>query len=122
MSLETTPILLVEDDVSLQTSLRDLLRDNGYQTHTAGTRGDGLKLLRSVRPAVCLLDLNLPDGSGVDILKSIQNEGLGTQVIVISAFPMGDLRKRFEATVVATMTKPVSPDQLLEMVDKITRK
>jgi DNA-binding NtrC family response regulator len=122
MSLQTASILLVEDDESLQASLRDLLRDNGYQIHAAGTRHDGLVILKAIRPTVCLLDLNLPDGSGVDILKSIVHEGLSTKVIVTSAFPMIDLRKRFgQSIVVATLTKPVSPEQLLELVDKIIR-
>ena len=52
MPVETESILLVEDDLSLQASLRDLLRDSGYQTHIAATRSDGLVLLRRFRPAV----------------------------------------------------------------------
>jgi DNA-binding NarL/FixJ family response regulator len=83
---------------------------------------EGRALLRALRPAVCLLDLNLPDGSGLDLLRVIVAEGLPVRAIVMSAFPPQRLREQFPATVLAAlMTKPVSPQHLLEWVDRITR-
>ena len=122
MPTQTSSILLVEDDPSLQENLRDFLQDNGFDTHTAGSRSEGQRLLRSLRPAVCLLDLNLPDGSGLDLLRLIVAENLPVRVIVMSALPLPRLRQQFPPTVlVAMMTKPVSPQHLLECVDRITR-
>jgi DNA-binding response OmpR family regulator len=122
MSTQSLSILLVEDDPSLQDSLRDFLRENGFVTHTASSRAEGQALLRSLKPAICLLDLNLPDGSGLDLLRLIVAEQLPVRVIVMSAFPTPRLGQQFPETVLAaTMTKPVSPQQLLECVDKITR-
>ena len=122
MSTQTSAILLVEDDQSLQASLRTFLEENGFETHTAGTRSEGQVLLRSLRPAVCLLDLNLPDGSGLDLLRLIVRENLPVRVIVMSALPLQRLHEQFPSSVLAaTMTKPVSPQHLLEWVDRITR-
>jgi two-component system response regulator PilR (NtrC family) len=123
MSTHTSPILLVEDDPSLRESLRGFFEDSGYRTHTAESRLEGQRLLRSIGPAVCLLDLNLPDGSGLDLLRLIVQEKLPVRVIVMSALPQASLRQQFPASVlVALMTKPVSPQHLLDLVDKITRR
>jgi DNA-binding response OmpR family regulator len=117
-----TCILLIEDDPSLLESLRDFLEEHGFDTQTASTRLRGEEMLRQLRPAVCLLDLNLPDGSGLDLLRLIVHERLPVRVIVMSAFPLQRLRQQFpESVLAAMMTKPVSPQLLLEWVDKITR-
>jgi DNA-binding response OmpR family regulator len=122
MPSETASILLVEDDPSLQASLRNFLQENGFETHSAGTRAEGQGLLRSLKPAVCLLDLNLPDGSGLDLLRLIMDENLPVRVIVMSALPLPRLRQQFpERVLAAMMTKPVSPVHLLECMAKIVR-
>ena len=78
-------------------------------------------MLRSLRPALCLLDLNLPDGSGLDLLRMIVDENLPVRVIVMSALPLPHLRRQFpESVLAAMMTKPVSPLHLLECMDRIT--
>ena len=79
-------------------------------------------MLRRLRPAVCLLDMNLPDGSGLDLLRVVAGEGLGVRVIVMSAMPLGRLQEQFGPGVLAaTLTKPVSPQQLLDAVTRIMR-
>lgn len=120
MSRSTSAILLVEDDRSLRASLREFLEEHGFETHAAASRAEGEERLRALRPAVCLLDLNLPDGSGVDLLHLIVRERMAVRVIVISAIPVGRLEEQFPAGVLAgTLTKPVSPQQLLEAVTRI---
>ena len=122
MSTRASAILLIEDDPSLRASLRGFLEENGFQTHAAGSRLQGQDLLRTLKPAVCLLDLNLPDGSGLDLLRLIVRERLPIRVIVMSAMPIEHLHQQFpESVLAATMTKPVSPQHLLDWVDRITR-
>jgi DNA-binding response OmpR family regulator len=120
MSTQNAAILLVEDDQSLQDGLRNFFEENGFQTHSAATRAQGQQMLRSLRPAVCLLDLNLPDGSGLDLLRLIVKEQLPVRVIVMSALPQAGLRQQFpESVLVALMTKPVSPQDLLAVVEQV---
>jgi DNA-binding response OmpR family regulator len=127
MPVQAAPILLIEDDLSLQQSLRHFFEDSGYQTFVAGSRQSGEELLRrhghagpNSPAAICLLDLNLPDGSGLDLLRLIVTERLAVKVIVMSAFPIQHLRGRFpESVLVAMMTKPVSPQHLIEAVERI---
>ena len=124
MSTQTAPILLIEDDLSLQESLRNFFAESGYRTLVADSRQTGQSLLTDYAgpPAICLLDLNLPDGSGLDLLRLIVQERLAIKVIVMSAFPIQHLRGRFpDSVLVAMMTKPVSPQHLLDVVEKINQ-
>lgn len=121
MSMRIMSILLVEDDPSLRTSLKGFLEDHGFETHAAQTRAEAAEMIRRIRPAVCLLDMNLPDGSGADILRLIVGERLPVKVIVMTAYGGEVLLGRFpESVLVDVMVKPVSPDQLLDRVNQIT--
>jgi DNA-binding NtrC family response regulator len=120
MSTQSKPssILLVEDDVSLRRSLGDFLKDCGYHPYAVGTMREAWETLQVLRPRVCLLDLNLPDGSGLDLLRRIATERLDVRVIVMTAFPLQHLRPNYpESTLVAWLTKPVAPAALLKAVE-----
>jgi DNA-binding response OmpR family regulator len=114
----TDSILLVEDDVSLRRSLGEFLKDSGYHSLAVGTMREAWETLRAVQPAVCLLDLNLPDGSGLDLLRRIVQDRVPVRVIVMTAFPLQHLRPQYpNHTLVAWLTKPVAPGALLEAVE-----
>lgn len=119
MTDRAASILLVEDDQSLLAGLRTFFDDHGFTTHAATTKADAQRLLRLLRPQVCVLDLNLPDGSGLDVLRTILHERLPVKAIVMSALPQDRLRQQFPTTVLAAlMTKPVSPQDLLDLVNR----
>ncbi len=108
-------ILLVEDDPSLRGSMVEFLHDHGYQTLAAGSIAEAIGLLREARPTVCLLDLNLPDGNGLELFKTAAVRERGLRVIVMTAFPLQHLRPTdANGSLVAWMTKPVAPPQLLQ--------
>lgn len=120
MTPSSTPILLVEDDLSLRESLCAFLEDHGYQTLTAGSNREGWEALRRGRVRLCLLDLNLPDGSGVELLRRITDAGLDTRVVVMTAFDLQHLRPAgLGAALAAWMTKPVHPGELLKVVEQV---
>src|SRR5215212_2656008 len=81
-------ILLVEDDRSLRGSLSQFLQEHGYRTLLAETARQGWELASARRPQLCLLDLNLPDGSGLDLLKKLGDAKLQTRVVVMTAFDL----------------------------------
>ena len=62
-------ILLVEDDAPTRTFLADNLTADGYELLVADCARDGLRLLETKFPDVALVDLGLPDGSGLDIVR-----------------------------------------------------
>jgi DNA-binding response OmpR family regulator len=119
----TQTILLVEDDLSLRASLCQFLNDHGYRTLTASTAAEGAQMLRMNHPRLCLLDLNLPDGSGLDLLRSIARSHAGPRgcrVVVMTAFDLKHIRpEEARGTLVAWLTKPVNPLELLDIVEKV---
>jgi DNA-binding response OmpR family regulator len=112
-------ILLIEDDLSLSASLCQFLADHGYRTIAAPTARRGWELIQTQSPRLCLLDLNLPDGSGFDILRRIARMHLAVQVIVMTAFDLAPLRSQsLNAKPVAWLTKPINPLELLRIVER----
>jgi two-component system response regulator AtoC len=89
---------------------------------SAGSAAAGMEQLASVRPQVVLLDLNLPDGHGMPLIKEILVVDPAIRVIVITAF--GDLKLGIEAMKAGAadfLKKPYEMDELLLAVDNAAR-
>jgi len=67
-------ILIIEDDAGLNRGISFALGQDGYETLGAGTLMAGLELFEKERPDGVLLDLNLPDGDGIDCCKKIREK------------------------------------------------
>ena len=118
---QRTTILIVEDDASLRLSVESFLHDNGYAVYSVGTKKAGWETLKRVEPTLVLLDLNLPDGSGLDLIRQIDREKLPVKVIIMSAMPTHHLQPDVgEKSLVASLTKPIDPATLLAAVEKAT--
>ena len=77
-------ILLIEDEESITTPLAESLERDGFPTEVAHTVADGLAKGRSVRPDLVLLDIGLPDGSGLDVCRELR-AGSSVPIIILSA-------------------------------------
>ncbi len=77
-------ILLVEDESNIRSLVTATLEANGYQTIIAKNCGEARMMFESYCPDLVILDLGLPDGDGVQIIKYIRNDSL-TPIIVLSA-------------------------------------
>lgn len=91
------PILIVEDRAEIATRLSDAVARNIELevVGTASTLGCGLKMLFDLRPRVVLVDLGLPDGSGVDVIRAVSDADWECDALVISIF--GDEARVVEA-------------------------
>ena len=78
-------ILIVEDTPSQAELLRALLAGQDYELRVAGTAGAARTQAMDWIPDVVLLDLELPDYSGIELMRQLQQEGLDCAVIVITA-------------------------------------
>ena len=74
MSRTDPTILVVDDDPDIVRVTRHVLTEAGLTVVTAGTAADALALARSLRPALLLLDVNLPDGNGVDVARQLKSD------------------------------------------------
>ncbi len=79
-------ILIVDDEEILQDVLTSLLTKEGYSTLSAGTGREALDLLAREEVELILLDLMLPDTSGLEVLKRVRASDPDQVVIVITAF------------------------------------
>ncbi len=77
-------ILVVDDDRFIRMALGEALRSWGYDVVDAGTISDATERLASVEPKVVLLDIELPDGSGLDLLRDIKEDDPEAIVIMIT--------------------------------------
>jgi DNA-binding response OmpR family regulator len=74
-------ILVVEDDPTTRTFLADNLTADGYELLVADTARDGLRLLETKFPDLALVDVGLPDASGLDLLRRVRAaDGLVSRV------------------------------------------
>ena len=75
--------LVVDDDVTSQSALAALVRDEGFEVETAGTLKDARSSLEGGSPDVMLLDVGLPDGSGLDFLRELDG-ATDTEIVLIT--------------------------------------
>ena len=78
-------ILVIEDEPDLREGLKHNLEMDGYTVQTAATGSEGLQKATQNGHALILLDLMLPEVSGLDILRQLRDQGHRTPVIIISA-------------------------------------
>jgi two-component system nitrogen regulation response regulator NtrX len=115
-------ILIIDDDDAVRKTTVGFLNHRGHSTLAAASVGEGLRLFAERRPAAVLLDLKLPDGTGIDVLRELQRQAPGTPVVVISGY--GNVAEAVEAMRVGAadfIEKPVSRERLFAVVDKIFR-
>ncbi|HJT19996.1 MAG TPA: PAS domain S-box protein [Nitrospira sp.] len=78
-------ILVVEDNPDIVIGLQDLLQHDGYAVSIAGTCAEALAQIRARRFNAVLLDLQLPDGDGTDVLKEMQQLDATVPVVILTA-------------------------------------
>jgi DNA-binding NtrC family response regulator len=116
-------ILVVEDDQALSEILCDELRSRGHQAVAAETVGSAREQLKEVEFEVALLDLMLPDGSGMDVLRSIADEDLAMESIILTGY--ATVSTAIEAMKLGAydyITKPARMDEIEVLVLKAAEK
>ena len=115
-------ILIVDDENDLCQGLCDLLALEGYETKGVGSIAEYQAWVKQNQYDILLLDRTLPDGDGLDILRSHHN-GHGSPVIVMSG--KGDRQARIEgldADADYYLVKPVESDELVALIRRFVRR
>ncbi|TAN39517.1 MAG: response regulator [Nitrospirae bacterium] len=114
MTMKKTDILIIDDDPNLRKTLSDILRAKGYQTRAAGDGAEGLSLINQDPADLALIDLRLPDMSGLEVLARIKADHPLTEAIILTG--NATLDSAIEATnkgAFSYLQKPYEIDQLL---------
>ena len=78
-----TTILLADDHPMIRTAIEVLLRDTDFEiVGTAGTGDEAFSLLGQLRPEILLLDLHMPGGSGMEVIRRLQSAGDAPPIVV----------------------------------------
>jgi DNA-binding NtrC family response regulator len=118
-----TVILVVDDEPLQRDILKTILDDEGYETHTASSAEEGLKIVREIRPDVVLTDLKMEGMDGIDFIESIPEEPFKPPAIVMTAY--GTISSAVEAIKKGAfdyLTKPLEKDVLLITVRRAVEK
>jgi two-component system, cell cycle response regulator DivK len=114
-------ILVVEDNELNMKLFHDLLEAQGYDVLQSQDGMEALKLARTHRPDLILMDIQLPEVSGLEVTKWLKEdeELKSIPVIAVTAFAMkGDEEKIREGGCEAYISKPISVASFLETVEK----
>jgi two-component system, OmpR family, KDP operon response regulator KdpE len=115
-------VLVVDDEPQILRALGVILRSAGYEVATAATKTEALDAVSVRPPDAMVLDLVLPDGSGVDVTSEVRTWS-SLPIIVLSA--LGDEREKVRALDVGAddyITKPFGTDELLARLRAVLRR
>jgi PAS domain S-box-containing protein len=110
-------ILLVEDDPSVGAGLEALLTSEGYETTWVRVSADACAAARGSRPQVAIIDLNLPDGNGADLIPLLRAEHEDLPIVLSTGHvepTLSDETKR-----IVSLMKPYELDELLAAIGSV---
>lgn len=111
-------ILLVEDDFSVGTGLETLLNLEGFETTWVRAAGEACEAARRMRPQVAIIDVNLPDGNGVDLIPLLRAEHADLPIVLSTGhveLNLASTKKR-----ILSLMKPYELDDLLTAIGHVT--
>ena len=114
-------VLLCDDSLAERTALARILRSSGYDVHEASDGEAAIVLLKHNEINLVLLDLNMPDVDGFEVLGYLQEHRKSLPVILLSGMPPDRIQPKIHLLpsqeLPPLLMKPVDPDQLLDVME-----
>ena len=118
----TKKILIVEDNELNLKLFRDLLGANGFATFETREGIEAISMTRSVEPDLIIMDIQLPEISGLDITRKLKADGTlrHIPIIAVTAFAMRDDEERImKAGCEAYLSKPIAIDDFMRTIRRL---
>ncbi|MDB5815403.1 MAG: histidine kinase [Rhodocyclales bacterium] len=115
-------ILVIEDDVRFAAILHDLAHEMAFQCIVTHTANDGLAAALTYRPSAILLDMNLPDHSGLSVLDQLKRDPRTRHIPVHVASVADYIKEALELGAIGYVLKPVKREQLVEAIQRLEEK
>lgn len=116
-------LLLIEDDLDLGASLQQALRTSGYTSEWLRTAHDGRQFASLQHYDCMLLDLSLPDGDGMALLRRWRSTGMTTPVIIITASSgLADRLAGLDEGADDFIVKPFAVEEMISRLRAVTRR
>ncbi len=116
-------VLLIEDDGATAQSIELMLKSDGFNVYTTDLGEEGVDLGKVYDYDIILLDLNLPDMTGFDVLKSLRVSKINTPILILTG--QGDIETKVRGLGFGAddyMTKPFHKDELVARIHAIVRR
>src|SRR5512139_3672598 len=116
-------VLLIEDEATIAKSIELMLGTEGFNTYTTDMGEEGLDLGKLYDYDIIILDLNLPDMSGYDVLRKLRTAKVGTPILILSGLAGPDNKVKglgFGAD--DYLTKPFHREELIARIHAIVRR
>ena len=116
-------VLVVEDEPGAREAIVELVKELGYEASGVGTVADASSALARLRPDVCITDLGLPDGDGIDVVRNVRNGGGDCAVVVLTG--KGSVRSAVEAMKAGAhdfLLKPLRTAQLAATLAQLSER
>jgi PAS domain S-box-containing protein len=111
-------VLLVEDDPSVGAGLEVLLNSEGYETTWVRASADACPMAQRIKPHVAIIDVNLPDGNGVDLIPILRMDHKDLPVVLSTGHVELDLSS--EKKRIISLMKPYELGDLLVAIENVT--
>lgn len=116
-------ILVVDDDANLRESIHDNLDLEGYEVVEAGSGNEAMKAVVTGRFDVILMDFNLPDKTGIEVIREIRKVNTESEILMLTAHASLDTAlKAIRESVYDFLVKPVDFDRLKGVIGKAVEK
>ncbi|WP_456419828.1 sigma-54-dependent transcriptional regulator [Thermovibrio sp.] len=116
-------VLVLEDEASLRDILALILEDFGYEVEEAGSLREARERLNEGEFDLALVDLRLPDGSGMELVREIKGRNPETEVIIITAYASTEtVKEAFELGVYDYVEKPFNINDLKLLIRNVSDK
>jgi len=116
-------VLLIEDDSATAQGIELMLKSEGFNTYTTDLGEEGVDLGKLYDYDIILLDLNLPDMPGFDVLKTLRMAKVNTPIFILSGTSDIDTKVRGLGTGADDyMTKPFHKDELIARIHAVVRR
>lgn len=114
--------LIIEDNENNMELISFILESNGYQTIKADTGRQGYELALAERPDFILLDIQLPDIMGTEVLTMIRESAIGSTIpiIAVTSYAMaGDRERLLAAGCDGYIEKPIDPMLFIDQINRV---
>src|SRR3989304_4923020 len=116
-------LLIVEDDQTLALNLKQVLQRDGFAVDLAQTKETGLDAVAINEYDCLVLDINLPDGNGFDLLETLRQTGNQTPIVIVTA--RGQVEDRVKGLNLGAddyVPKPVDSTELIARIRAMIRR
>lgn len=79
-------LLIVDDEPGIVEAVKDFFEEEGHRVYTADTADDGVRLVGELRPDLLVVDMKLPDHSGLIVLAAARKQSARTKTIVVTGY------------------------------------